>query len=135
MLRARTPISKIKAHDIPEPSKLNSDQMLLPYLSKEGELISMSCNKVVNQSALDTRLPLNEKNPYSLQTQTLRDSKSQKDFKNDYMGNRIMTLYEHEVQKKKEQTEKRLKKNRQIQRNFQNRSNKTSPRKYDYLTK
>ena len=97
MLRARTPISKIKAHDIPEPSKLNSDQMLLPYLSKEGELISMSYNKVVNQSALDTRLPLNEKNPYSLQTQTLRDSKSQQDVKNDYMGNRITTLYEHEV--------------------------------------
>ena len=37
VLRPRTPIQKIKVQDIPEPSKLNNDQLLLPNLSKNGE--------------------------------------------------------------------------------------------------
>ena len=120
VLRPRTPINQIKVSDIPEPSKINADQLLLPHLSKNGEFQSTPRIK----SKAEIIIPATRKidhNPYSLTNTKKYDDSPERDQSLDYMGNKIKTLQEYAEENKANSDEKRMKKNYFVAKNFQNR--------------
>ena len=120
VLRPRTPINQIKVSDIPEPSKINADQLLLPHLSKDGEFHSTPTIK----SAAELTTPITRKldqNPYSLSNTKKYDDSPERDPSLDYMGNKIKTRNEYAAENKAHSDERRMKKDYFVAKNFQNR--------------
>jgi hypothetical protein len=120
VLRPRTPINQIKVSDIPEPSKINADQLLLPHLSKNGEFQSTPVIKSKAEIAIPPTRKIDQ-NPYSLTNTKKYDDSPERDKSLDYMGNKIKTLYEYAEENKANSNEKRRKKNYFVAKNFQNR--------------
>jgi len=120
VLRPRTPINQIKVSDIPEPSKINADQLLLPHLSKNGEFQSTPIIKSKAEIASPVTRKIDQ-NPYSLTNTKKYDDSPERDRSLDYMGNKIKTLHEYAEENKANSDEKRMKKNYFVAKNFQNR--------------
>ena len=133
VLRPRTPINQIKVTDIPEPSKINADQLLLPFLSKNGEFQKTPAG----QTEINLSSPTNpvDSNPYSLKNTKKYDLSPERDTSLDYMGNKIKTLFEYAEENKEKSDQKRKKKNYFVQKNFENRqAASTKAKDIDYLT-
>jgi len=116
--------------DIPEPSKLNNDQLLLPNLSKNGEF-----QQILNREGSFEALtkPAEDMNPYSIRNTKMYDSSPEKDKSLDYLGNKIKTLDEHHQENQIHKYARKTKKNLYIQKNFQTKCANQKPRDFDYL--
>jgi hypothetical protein len=116
--------------DIPEPSKLHNDQLLLPNLNKNGEFQQIS----VREGSFEAlSKPTEDKNPYSIRNTKMYDSSPEKDKSLDYLGNKIKTLDEHHQEDQIHKYAKRTKKSFYIQKNFQIKCANQKPRDFDYL--
>ena len=93
MIRAWTPISRLKRSDIPSPSRLHHDQLLLPYLSRNGEFVIKEPDHTL---FADKKEIMRDENPYSLANMTLPEEPEPRRSKKMY---KVKTLKELQAEK------------------------------------
>ena len=66
MVRARTPPSSVKHHSIPSPSRLAQDQLLLPFMNINGDILLKNQKTSPARDSTSSPEPQPDTNPYSI---------------------------------------------------------------------
>ena len=123
-IRMRTPIAKLREGDIPSPSRLESDQMILPNMTIKGEILNMP---TVESTSPEKKTVIKSSNPYSIDNIPLvKDEKPVK-------LKKIYTVKSKQEMQK--YNEEKFKMYNQKQNAFSiNRLRSKGPKQFDYLT-